>query len=244
MPAAFSRGCRRMASIIDRTPSTLGSPVPCSMTRPRCMALSMMINVPGLDSAVAYSRYVGHCSRSASMKTRSNGGTPMALSVSSEWAAGPTTISTVVPQPARSMFSRASRARSGSISSVTSEPPGTSPLASQIVLKPASVPISRMRRAPIARASTSSIRPCAGETAIRGRPARSADICAASRASSCGDSHCSSARSTASHVGCCGLMGFMQAVSRTAGRRAWRGARLHRSWDCHGPSPSRIRLSE
>ena len=47
--------------------------------------------------------------RSAWMKTRSNGGTPVALSASSDWVAGPTTISTVSPQPARSMLVRASR---------------------------------------------------------------------------------------------------------------------------------------
>jgi hypothetical protein len=52
----------------------------------------------------------------------------------------------------------------------------------------------------------------------------SAAAVAACRASSCGASHCSSARSTASHVGCRGLAGFMQAVSRTADRRVWRDA--------------------
>ena len=74
---------------------------------------------------------------------------------------------------AAAMFARATSACAGSNSSVTSRPPGGSARASQMGLYPPSVPSSRIRCAPRARARTCSSRPSMGDTAIAGRPASS-----------------------------------------------------------------------
>src|SRR3954452_21613013 len=131
------------------------------------------------------------------MKVRSN------LSPSndgSDSAAGPTTMSTRSPTPARSRLARATSAYAGLSSSVVSLPSAGIARASQIVLYPPSVPNSSTRRAPIERASRCRNRPCTGGTWMGGRPACSAAASADDNASSCGSRNHSSRWSAAAQL--------------------------------------------
>ena len=71
------------------------------------------------------------------------------------------------------MLARATSACFGSYSNVVTRPSGPAPRASQIVLNPPSVPISRTRRTPVAAASKLRNLPCCADTAIFGNPAAS-----------------------------------------------------------------------
>jgi hypothetical protein len=142
--------------------------------------LSATIRLPARVRRSAHSRYSGLLRLSASMKTRSNG----PASVGSVSIAAPTRTSTTSAKPARSTFARATSAWRGFASNVTSRPPGGSARASQIVLYPPSVPISRIARAPWRRASSSRSLPCSGETSWGGRPAAELAASAASSAGS------------------------------------------------------------
>src|SRR5689334_14229484 len=109
------------------------------------------------------------------MKIRSEG----PVTVGSVSSAAPTITSTRSARPARSRLARATSACLGSYSSVTTRPCGPAPRASQMVLKPPSVPSSRILRAPMAPASRLKNFPCWTDTAIGGNPAALLDSRAA-----------------------------------------------------------------
>ena len=78
-------------------------------------------------------------------------------------------------------------------------PPGLSARASQMLLYPPRVPISRIREAPASWASSMSILPWLGDTLIEGSPAASLALSAASSAGSRGSSRSVVYWSTAVH---------------------------------------------
>ena len=84
------------------------------------------------------------------------------------------------------MFARATSAWCGSYSSVIRRPPSGSARASQIVLYPPSVPISRIFRDPFINARMCNSFPCGADTWMVGRPPSSLAFNAKSSASSGG----------------------------------------------------------
>jgi hypothetical protein len=117
-----------------------------------------------------------------------NGCSPSRSSAGSVSSAGPTRTATRSATPARARFARATAACRSSSSSVTSRPSGGSARASQIVLYPPRVPISRTRRALAMRARRCRKRPCVGDTWIGGSPAAALAASAASMAGSASSS--------------------------------------------------------